>query len=534
MHLWESPSSKTADEPLQELLVRVFDAASIGMYIVDESMTLLRINSMLCGMLGRRQEELTGTSLLDILHPDHHEEVKGITRAAVLGLATSFQTERLFRKGNGDWIRTHVRSSVLRRDGDERFYGLSTVEDVTAKLFAEEALRESEARYRNVVEDQTEFIVRWLPDGTRTFVNESYCRFFQTPREELVGTSFLPLIPQDMHEAIWQKIASLSPEHPTATEEHPVLLPDGSQGWQQWTDRGIFNDRGELVELQSVGRDVTERRRLEVEAERHRQELDRAEKMISLGTLVSGVAHEINNPNHYILLNLQFLKDVWSDAEPVLASYAAENDGLRLANLPLPEVREEMQVLLKELVEGTERIRHIVSELREYSRDGETRSMFPVSINDAVRSALTLVANTTKKATHRFSVALGEVPLVQGNVRRLEQVVINLILNACQALESPEQAIRVASRHDASAEAVVLLVEDEGRGIAEADRGRIFDPFYTTRREEGGSGLGLAVATRIVEEHRGKLRIESEVSKGTKVELVLPVFRPPGEDEEEA
>jgi len=526
-------SPSRTGEPLEELLVAVFDAASIGMYIVDETLRLVRINSMLCEMLGRPQEELTGTSLLEVLHPDHHEDVQRIVRATVQGVARGFQSERLFRKQNGDWVRTHVRSSLLRIEGDDRFYGLATVEDITAKKLAEEALRESEARYRNVVEDQTEFIVRWLPDGTRTFVNESYCRFFQKPREKLVGTSFFPTIPEDQHEAIWEKIRSLTPDHPTATKEHQVFRPDGRLGWQQWTDRGIFNDRRELVELQSVGRDVTERRRLEEEAERHRRELDRAEKMISLGTLVSGVAHEINNPNHFILLNLQFLRDVWQDAEPILAEYAASHVGLRLANLPFSEVREEMQILLKELVEGTERIKDIVSELRDYSRDGETRSMFPVSVNDAVRSALTLVANTTKKATHRFSVDLNEVPYVRGNLRRLEQVVINLILNACQALQTPHQAIRVASRHDEKAEKVILSVEDEGRGIAEADRGRIFDPFYTTRREEGGSGLGLAVATRIVEEHRGELRIESEASKGTTVELILPVFKPPGEDEEE-
>lgn len=388
---------------------------------------------------------------------------------------------------------------------------------------------ESEDRYRSVVEDQTEFIVRWLPDGTRTFVNQSYCRFFGKSREELVGTSFFPLILEEDRETVRRKIASLTPENPVATAEHQVHLPDGGIGWQQWTDRAFFRD-GQLVELQSVGRDITEKKRLEEQAERQRVELARAEKMISLGTLVSGIAYEINNPNQFILLNVELLSDIWKDVLPILDHHFAEHPELRLGNLPFGELREEIPTLLEEISEGAQRIKNLVSELRHYGHDGGARPKQAVAVDQAVRSALTLLANPIKKATRRFSIDLGEdVPPVRGNLRRLEQVILNLILNACQALTDPEQAVRVTTSFDPRSRRVAVTVEDEGQGIPEEARDRIFDPFYTTRRDQGGTGLGLAVAARIVEEHGGALDIESEVGRGTVVRLLLPVDPETGE-----
>jgi len=141
-----------------------------------------------------------------------------------------------------------------------------------------------------------------------------------------------------------------------------------------------------------------------------------------------------------------------------------------------------------------------------------------------VRSALTLLANPIKKATRRFSVAYQEeLPRVRGNLRRLEQVVINLILNACQSLGGPDRAVRVETTHDAEEGRAVVTVRDEGGGIPESALARITDPFFTTKRETGGAGLGLAVAARIAEEHGARLSFESEVGRGTTARLSLPV-----------
>ena len=245
---------------------------------------------------------------------------------------------------------------------------------------------------------------------------------------------------------------------------------------------------------------------------------------MTLGTLVSGVAHEINNPNHFILLNAPLLGEIWRDAAPVLEEHYRKDPGFRLANLPYEEMREETPEIIDEIRRGAERIKFIVSELRAYTR-GQT-STGPVDLDSVLRSALILLANPIKKATRHFSVSHhGQLPAIDGNLRRLEQVVINLVLNACQALESPEGTVRVETGFDPSAGEVWLTVEDTGRGISEADLARVFDPFFTTKRERGGTGLGLAIAARIVEEHHGTLRYRSRVGQGTVARLALPVAR---------
>ncbi len=145
---------------------------------------------------------------------------------------------------------------------------------------AEKALQESETHYRNVVEDQTEFISRFLPDGTHVFVNEAYCRYFNKKREEILGKKFKPEIPKEDQSLFLKYFSSLTKEHPIATLDHRIML-DGEIRWQQWTDRAIFNERGMLIEYQSVGRDITETKRSEEQLNLKNVELQAAYEQIA-------------------------------------------------------------------------------------------------------------------------------------------------------------------------------------------------------------------------------------------------------------
>ena len=136
--------------------------------------------------------------------------------------------------------------------------------DISERIRAEEALRESEARYRAVVEHQTEFIVRWKPDGTRTFVNEAYCHYFGLTPEQALSAGFLPLVVEDDQVAVQAKMARLlSGAARFEMDTHRVIKPDGSTGWQEWIDQAIYDETGQIIEFQSVGRDVTERKQTE-------------------------------------------------------------------------------------------------------------------------------------------------------------------------------------------------------------------------------------------------------------------------------
>jgi signal transduction histidine kinase len=175
-------------------------------------------------------------------------------------------------------------------------------------------------------------------------------------------------------------------------------------------------------------------------------------------------------------------------------------------------------------VESARRIDAIVQGLKDFARQDRADMTQIVNLNVVVKSSLILLENMLKKATNKLTVDLSpKIPTFHGNTQRVEQVVVNLVQNACQALVDRNQAISISTDYDRARAMVVLAVEDRGRGIPSEDLEKIFDPFFTTRREEGGTGLGLSVTSTIVKEHRGELDIRSEPGQGTTVKVLFPV-----------
>jgi signal transduction histidine kinase len=301
-----------------------------------------------------------------------------------------------------------------------------------------------------------------------------------------------------------------------------VLLPflavlGGTVVWSRSLQREVAQ------RTESLAREVAERKRSEEELRRHQQQLVQADKMAALGVLVSGVAHEINNPNGFILLNMPTLRAAFLDALEILDDHRAREGDFKLAGLSYDRMRAEIPQMLDEMHAGGRRIKHIVQDLKNFARREDTPTLEPVDVNRVVAAAVRLVDNSIRNATSRFTTELAPaLPEVLGNAQRIEQVVVNLLLNACQALPAPERAIRLATRLDPGAEAVVVEVSDEGVGIAPEHLPRLTDPFFTTKRESGGTGLGLSVSAGIVKEHGGRLEFSSTVGAGTTATLVLP------------
>ncbi len=270
-----------------------------------------------------------------------------------------------------------------------------------------------------------------------------------------------------------------------------------------------------------------EQKQLDEHALEQQHQLVHLDKMAALGTLVTGVAHEINNPNNFIMLNAPVLLDVFESIRPILERYYQESGDYIVGGLPYSEMRENIIPLLSGIFEGARRIQSIVSGLKDYARVSSQDMVHDVDLNEVVRSALVLVGAAIKKSTRHFSVAYRQgLPLVRGNEQRLEQVVINLVQNACEALESKEQAIRMSIEMSASEQEVMLVVHDEGCGIEPCAIDRVTDPFYTTKRSRGGTGLGLSVSSGIVEDHGGKLHLLSVPGEGTTATVTFPASDP--------
>ena len=250
--------------------------ATDGIFIAGMDGRYQDVNPAGCAMLGYSRDELLSLSMSDILAPEETARLGGEVERLLGG--STVKSEWRFRRKDGSCFFGEVSA---RRLPDSRLIGF--LRDISERKHVEERLRESEARYRLIVENQTEFIVKWLPDGTRTFVNEHYCRLFGLTEEECIGTSFLPLVAPEFHGEIHQRIASLTPEHAEFTEEHVWYALAGPR-WQQWTTRGIFDASGRVVEILSTGRDITERKEAEAKLLQSQTHLLASQRIAGVGS----------------------------------------------------------------------------------------------------------------------------------------------------------------------------------------------------------------------------------------------------------
>jgi PAS domain S-box-containing protein len=245
-----------AEEELR-LFRYLIDQSHDLVFVIDpETSRFLDVNETACRATGYTREELLEMSVTDLeavipTHVTWQQRVEQIKKGGT-------RKEGRHKRKDGTTYPVEADSSFVTFGG--RDYVLAMLRDTTERKQAEEALRESESKFRAIVQDQTEFIVRCLPDTTRTFVNESYCRHMEKSPDDLIGTRSLDELPDRDRQRVQEKLASLTPDEPVATDEYSYITPDGEELWESWTDRGIFDENDQLVEVQSVGRDITQRK----------------------------------------------------------------------------------------------------------------------------------------------------------------------------------------------------------------------------------------------------------------------------------
>lgn len=274
------------------------------------------------------------------------------------------------------------------------------------------------------------------------------------------------------------------------------------------------------------------------------KQLIQSEKMASLGTLAAGVAHEINNPIGFIQSNIGNLREYQAVLLPLVEDYRdlvraraeAEPELLekwnrRLQGEDLDFLLEDMESLVKDTAEGSRRVAEIVAGLRKFSHSGGSRDEW-LDVNDCVSTALNLVGNELKYKAEVVEQYLGELPLIRGNQGQITQVLVNLLVNAAQAMDSPGR-IKVETR--VLENSVLVRVSDTGHGISAEHMDHLFTPFFTTKEVGTGTGLGLSISHGLVESHGGSISVESEPGRGSVFSVELPLSpdsRPPTEGSE--
>ena len=272
----------------------------------------------------------------------------------------------------------------------------------------------------------------------------------------------------------------------------------------------------------SLRREMDERTRLEEKAREQELQLIQANKMTALGTLVAGVAHEINNPNNLTMMNARVVAEAWGDAQPILEDYHDENGEFLIGGLPYAEMRQTVPDLIRDMHAGAQRIERIVSNLKDFARPRQQAVQTTLQVNEAVQRAVNLLRHRISKNID-FQVELAEgLPSLQGDAQQIEQVVVNLVTNALEALPEEGGQVTVSTRYNQDDHDVEIEVRDTGVGIPQENVERLCDPFFTTKQERGGTGLGLAITYTLVRDHGGNLVFESTPGQGTQARVTLP------------
>ena len=366
---------------------------------------------------------------------------------------------------------------------------------------ASEALARSDAMFREFA-DRIELGMWIAPqeDVTKPYVNAAASRMFEMER----AGEWLELVHPDDRKLALESVERLRRGEPQDVE-YRLKAPGAHPRWVRAQSFAVLGPEGKPISFAGIVEDVTERK----EREAKRELIERRERLSALGTLVAGVAHEVNNPLTYVMGNMELARVEYADI--------AKRHGI------LPEESQRLERLMSTSFQGSERIARIVRALRAVTRGGEGDAVEEVNLN-AIASNVHALMRTSVPGAITIDLALcAEDPIVRGNSGELHQLLLNLATNAVQAMGTRTGRITIGTGVDA--ESASLSVRDEGPGIAPDVRARLFTPFFTTKPE--GTGLGLSIAHAIVREHNGEVDVESRSGEGALFRVRMPrVDRP--------
>jgi PAS domain S-box-containing protein len=503
-----------------------FDSLEEGYFEVDLAGNLTFFNDAFVRWSGYSKKELLGMNNRQFMDEETAKKVYQVfNKVYNTGKpANPFDWEIILKDGTRRWIETSVSISRDSKGQPIGFRGIAR--DVTERKQVEVALRESGEKYRTILNNIEEGYYEVDLAGKVIFFNDSLCKVIGYAKEELMGMNNRQLMTAEMASRVYQVFNKVYRTGiPDKEFDWELVRKDGTKRFIEASISLLCDLRGQPIGFYGIARDITERKQAEEQAKIHQQQLMQAGKMVALGTLVSSVAHEINNPNNFIMLNAPLLKETWQHVLPILDGYYEKSRDFLIRGIRYPEIRERIPRLLDGITDGSKRIKQIVEDLRDFVRRDASDMNQSVDVNAVLRSAISLLSNMITKSTSHFSVQYGEVlPMLKGNFHRLEQVMINLIQNSCQALPDIRKGISLSTSYDEKISSIVVKVQDEGIGISPEVLSHITDSFFTTKSDSGGIGLGLSISSRIIKEHGGTLTFTSEPGKGTTAEIILPVF----------
>lgn len=477
-----------ADEALRESEKKyktLTESSLTGIYIIQDN-EFVFVNKRFADMHGYSMEEMVGREYLKFMHPEEKEQIEQRLSRRLRGedVPRNYEVRLLHRDGKTLWC--EIMATVILYNGRPAIMG--NFIDITERKETEEALRNSEARYRQMVEYAPTAIYEVDPTNFRIVkVNDVMCQILGYTEEEFLSMDPMVLFTEESKQLVLERTAKiLAGEEVSDTVEYKVKRKDGSELWALVNTR-VFYREGKPVSAISIAQDISERKRLEAQ-------LLQAQKLKAIGTMASGVAHNFRNVLAVISMQGQILRMKYADSSE------------------LKDIAERVNTYV-------ERGAQLVDGLMQFSRRQTKKEYQPLNLAEVIRETYQLISiSFDKMITVRTKTP--KSLLVIGDHSELSQVLMNLYANARDAMPKGGELRIEASRQDKKA---MVVVKDTGYGMDKETQERCFDPFFTTKEISKGTGLGLSATYGIVKEHGGEIRVSSKLGRGTTFKLYFPL-----------
>jgi PAS domain S-box-containing protein len=536
-----------------------------GYFEVDLAGNLTFVNDALCENLRFAREELIGMNFSQYTDETNARELYQVYNK-IYRTGESVKTADFeFIRKDGTKLFAETSTSLIR-DADGKLIGFSGVSrDVTGRKLAEDALRQSEEKYRTVLEEMEEGYFELDLSGNFTFVNNAECRNLGYSREELIRMNNREYQDEETAKKMYQLFNTLyKTGEPVKVLDLEVIRKDGTKIFNETSIFLIKNAKGKPTGFRGVSRDITARKRAEDALRKNQEELIKKnqeieegrkniqitlerlgkayedlkasqtkmlqqEKMASIGHLAAGVSHEINNPMAFIASNLgtldkyirRLMDFIQMQAEmfkTLKATDAIEKLGKKRKELKLDYIMQDVKQLITESLDGSDRVQKIVQGLNRFSRE-DNAEYKDTDINECIESSIKIVWTELKHKT-TLTKNYGNFPHTKCYPQQLNQVFVNLLINAVQSIKKQgEIAINTWSK-DGS---IWIMVSDTGCGISKENQNKVFEPFFTTKEVGQGTGLGLSITYEIIQRHKGEITFESKAGKGTTFTIRIPI-----------
>ena len=463
--------------------------------------------------------EITYDTFLNFVHPEDRKFV-GQSVDKALYENTPYRIDHRIILSDGRERIVHEEAEVLFDETGRPIRMIGTVQDITDFKHTKDELRKSKDRLQSIFDGISDPLILLGEGLTIHAVNRPALDYYKIKnpghvigkpcfvalgnQSEVCDNCIIPEVVLEGREQTFERRSLKSSEQFEEVSLYPIIDNSG-------------NIDNTIIRIH----DITEEKRME-------KQLIQSEKLASIGVLVSGIAHEINNPNNYISVNIPILRDYINRVIPIIDEYAKKHPDLEILHMPYPEFREDIFELLDNIQHGSRQIKSIVKELKVFSKPDQDKPNEKNDLKPMFEKVFAFCWSKIRKTVKTFNINIPEnLPEIPIDSQLLEQILINLLINAANAFDAPfnenSRVDLVVSMDDSKENQLIIEVSDNGRGMDEKILEKIFDPFFTTSPSEEGTGLGMYIVHNLIEKIGGRIQVESKLGEGSKFTLILDI-----------